>query len=84
MRLPRLVSWPPYADTTVSHGVLRLVFTAGACPLDESGDAVAVGDVVTQGSEDESDRCTDREALAEFAPRSGTWLGSAELIESHC
>lgn len=27
---------------------------------------------------------TDCEALGEFAPRSWTWLGSAELIESHC
>jgi enamine deaminase RidA (YjgF/YER057c/UK114 family) len=32
----------------VAHDVSRLVFTAGAGPLDESGAIVAVGDVVAQ------------------------------------
>jgi enamine deaminase RidA (YjgF/YER057c/UK114 family) len=38
----------PYAYAAVAHNVSRLVFTAGACPLDESGAIVAVGDVVGQ------------------------------------
>jgi enamine deaminase RidA (YjgF/YER057c/UK114 family) len=44
----RLSSRVPYAYAAVAHNVSRLVFTAGACPLDESGAIVAVGDVVAQ------------------------------------
>jgi enamine deaminase RidA (YjgF/YER057c/UK114 family) len=36
------------AYAAVARDVSRLVFTAGACPLDESGAIVAVGDVVAQ------------------------------------
>jgi enamine deaminase RidA (YjgF/YER057c/UK114 family) len=32
----------------VAHDVSRLVFTAGACPLDETGATVAIGDVAEQ------------------------------------
>jgi len=38
----------PYAYAAVAHDVTRLVFTAGACPLDENGDTVAPGDIASQ------------------------------------
>ena len=41
----------PYAYAAVAHGVTRLVFTAGACPLDDSGEIVAVGDVAGQAEQ---------------------------------
>jgi enamine deaminase RidA (YjgF/YER057c/UK114 family) len=47
VRSSRLAS-VPYAYAAVAHDVSRLVFTAGACPLDESAAIVAVGDVVGQ------------------------------------
>lgn len=36
VRSSRLASRVPYAYAAVAHDVSRLVFTAGACPLDES------------------------------------------------
>jgi enamine deaminase RidA (YjgF/YER057c/UK114 family) len=48
VRSSKLTSHVPYAYAAVAHGVSRLVFTAGACPLDESGAIVAVGDVLGQ------------------------------------
>jgi enamine deaminase RidA (YjgF/YER057c/UK114 family) len=38
----------PYAYAAVASDFSRLVFTAGACPLDEAGAVVAVGDIVGQ------------------------------------
>jgi enamine deaminase RidA (YjgF/YER057c/UK114 family) len=38
----------PYAYAAVTRGRPVLVFTAGACPLDDSGATVAVGDVAAQ------------------------------------
>ena len=38
----------PYAYAAVAHDVARLVFTAGACPLDADGTTVAVGDITAQ------------------------------------
>jgi enamine deaminase RidA (YjgF/YER057c/UK114 family) len=48
VRSSRLASRVSYAYAAVAHNVSRLVFTAGACPLDESRAIVAVGDVVAQ------------------------------------
>ena len=48
VRSSRLASRAPCAYATVAHDVSRLVFTAGACPLHDSGAIVAVGDVVAQ------------------------------------
>jgi enamine deaminase RidA (YjgF/YER057c/UK114 family) len=45
IRAPRLTDRAPYAYAAVASDVRRLVFTAGACPLDEKGETVAVGDV---------------------------------------
>jgi enamine deaminase RidA (YjgF/YER057c/UK114 family) len=42
---PRLASRASYAYAAVAHAASRLIFTAGACPLDESGAIVDVGDV---------------------------------------
>jgi enamine deaminase RidA (YjgF/YER057c/UK114 family) len=41
----------PYAYAAVADGASRLVFTAGACPLDPAGDIVARGDVVGQAEQ---------------------------------
>jgi len=48
IRSSELTDRAPYAYAAVAHDVSRLVFTAGACPLDENGETVAVGDVVGQ------------------------------------
>lgn len=48
VRCPELTDVAPYAYAAVAEGVGRLVFTAGACPLDESGATVALGDIVAQ------------------------------------
>jgi enamine deaminase RidA (YjgF/YER057c/UK114 family) len=41
----------PYAYAAVAEGVSRMVYTAGACPLDEHGDTVAPGDVAAQAEQ---------------------------------
>jgi enamine deaminase RidA (YjgF/YER057c/UK114 family) len=51
IRCPQLAARAPYAYATVTHDVGRFVFTAGACPLDEAGNTVAVGDVVGQAEQ---------------------------------
>lgn len=51
IRCPTLTDQAPYAYAAVAQGVSRLVFTAGACPLDELGDTVAVGDVAGQAEQ---------------------------------
>jgi enamine deaminase RidA (YjgF/YER057c/UK114 family) len=51
IRVPDLTGTAPYAYAAVAEGVRRLVFTAGACPLDGNGDTVAVGDVAGQAEQ---------------------------------
>jgi enamine deaminase RidA (YjgF/YER057c/UK114 family) len=51
IRPPELSDRAPYAYAAVAHDVSRLVFTAGACPLDETGATVAVGDVAEQAEQ---------------------------------
>ncbi len=51
IRTAELADRAPYAYAAVAHGVTRLVFTAGACPLDTAGDTVAVGDVAGQAEQ---------------------------------
>ncbi|MBV8993066.1 MAG: RidA family protein [Pseudonocardiales bacterium] len=48
VRPSTLASRATYAYAAVAHDVSRLVFTAGACPLDKNGIIVAVGDVSAQ------------------------------------
>jgi enamine deaminase RidA (YjgF/YER057c/UK114 family) len=43
-----LTARAPYAYAAIAHGVTRLVFTAGACPLDPAGNTVAAGDIAGQ------------------------------------
>lgn len=51
IRSSQLTSHAPYAYASVAHGVSRLVFTAGACPLDEHGATVAPGNVAGQAEQ---------------------------------
>src|SRR5437773_9902408 len=51
VRSPDLADRAPYAYAAVAHGVTRLVFTAGACPLDSAGNTAAVGDVAGQAEQ---------------------------------
>jgi enamine deaminase RidA (YjgF/YER057c/UK114 family) len=51
IRAPGLTDRAPYAYAAVASGVRRLVFTAGACPLDEQGGTVAVGDLAGQAEQ---------------------------------
>jgi enamine deaminase RidA (YjgF/YER057c/UK114 family) len=51
VRSTELTSRAPYAYAAVVHDVSRLVFTAGACPLDQNGATVAVDDVVGQAEQ---------------------------------
>jgi enamine deaminase RidA (YjgF/YER057c/UK114 family) len=48
IRSSELTDVAPYAYAAVAHDVRRLVFTAGACPLDADGTTVAIGDVAGQ------------------------------------
>jgi enamine deaminase RidA (YjgF/YER057c/UK114 family) len=51
VRAPTLAGTVPYAYASVVEGPGRLVLTAGACPLDEAGEVVALGDVAGQASQ---------------------------------
>jgi enamine deaminase RidA (YjgF/YER057c/UK114 family) len=51
VRAARLTDRVPYAYAAVASDVRRLVFTAGACPLDEHGMIVAPGDVGGQAEQ---------------------------------
>jgi enamine deaminase RidA (YjgF/YER057c/UK114 family) len=51
VRSTGLTSRAPYAYAAVVHDVSRLVFTAGAGPLDQHGATVAVDDVVGQAEQ---------------------------------
>lgn len=48
IRAPELTDQAPYACASVAHDVSRLIFTAGACPLDDTGATVAVADIAGQ------------------------------------
>lgn len=47
IRVPSLAPTVPYAYAAVANGQ-HLIFTAGACPLDQDGVVVAIGDFVCQ------------------------------------
>lgn len=48
VRTPDLTDRAPYAYAAVARDVNRLVFTAGACPLDAEGNPVSIGDIAGQ------------------------------------
>jgi enamine deaminase RidA (YjgF/YER057c/UK114 family) len=51
IRSSELTDVAPYAYAAVARDVTRLVFTAGACPLDADGNTVAIGDVKGQAEQ---------------------------------
>jgi enamine deaminase RidA (YjgF/YER057c/UK114 family) len=51
VRTPDLTDQAPYAYASVARDVSRLVFTAGACPLDSEGKTVSVGDIAGQAEQ---------------------------------
>src|SRR5690242_19396010 len=51
IRSAALTDHAPYAYAAVTHNVSRLVFTAGACPLDADGNVVAPGDIAAQAQQ---------------------------------
>jgi enamine deaminase RidA (YjgF/YER057c/UK114 family) len=51
IRAPQLTDRAPYAYAAVASDVRQLVFIAGACPLDEDGVTVGVGDVAGQAEQ---------------------------------
>lgn len=51
VRPDELTASAPYAYAALPPDGARLVFTAGACPLDESGATVAPGDVAAQAEQ---------------------------------
>jgi enamine deaminase RidA (YjgF/YER057c/UK114 family) len=51
VRSSELTDVAPYAYAAVADNVDRLVFTAGACPLDSAGNTVAIGDVAGQAEQ---------------------------------
>ena len=51
VRSPGLASVAEYAYSSLVAGGSRLVFAAGACPLDEHGVTVGVGDVRAQAAQ---------------------------------
>jgi enamine deaminase RidA (YjgF/YER057c/UK114 family) len=51
IRSTELTDQAPYAYASVASQGARLVFTAGACPLDASGATVAPGDIGAQAEQ---------------------------------
>ena len=51
MRSTELTDRAPYAYAAMTAPGVRLVFTAGACPLDAAGETVAPGDVAAQAEQ---------------------------------
>lgn len=59
VRAPRLGTHADYADAAIVPAGSRLVFLAGACPLDTDGSTVAVGDYAGQAR-----KCVDNLLIA--------------------
>ena len=51
VRSDELTEAAPYAYAALPPAGARLIFTAGACPLDETGATVAPGDVAAQAEQ---------------------------------
>ena len=69
VRAPRLATSVPYAYSAVAAGGFRFVFTAGACPLDEAGAIVGVGDVERQAEQVMSNLSVALEACLLYTSR---------------
>jgi enamine deaminase RidA (YjgF/YER057c/UK114 family) len=96
VRSSRLASRAPSAYAAVARDVSRLVFTAGAGPLDESGVIVAVGDVVAQAERVMTNLCIALQAAEADLPdvvkttvcvasqRREDLLAVWEVVRRHC
>jgi enamine deaminase RidA (YjgF/YER057c/UK114 family) len=62
IRSPKLTARAPYAYAAAVDGACRLIFTAGACPLDAAGATVGVGDVTRQAEQVMANLATALEA----------------------
>jgi enamine deaminase RidA (YjgF/YER057c/UK114 family) len=51
VRAPGLAGTAPYAYAALPPAGSRLLFTAGACPLDEAGEVVAPSDIAGQAEQ---------------------------------
>jgi enamine deaminase RidA (YjgF/YER057c/UK114 family) len=51
IRSKALTDVAPYAYAALAPPGARLIFTAGACPLDDAGETVALGDVAGQAEQ---------------------------------
>ncbi|HEX5558324.1 MAG TPA: RidA family protein [Gaiellales bacterium] len=51
VRVPELAGAAPYAYAALPPAGARLLFTAGACPIDDAGATVAPGDVAAQAEQ---------------------------------
>jgi enamine deaminase RidA (YjgF/YER057c/UK114 family) len=51
VRAPELTDTAPYAYAAIAPAGARLVFTAGACPLDVDGGTVGPGDIAGQAEQ---------------------------------
>jgi enamine deaminase RidA (YjgF/YER057c/UK114 family) len=51
VRCPALAQSVPYAYAAVARATTQIVFTAGACPIDEAGTTVAIADVSGQAEQ---------------------------------
>ncbi|GAA3295235.1 RidA family protein [Dactylosporangium vinaceum] len=80
VRVPQLSDRAPYAYAAVASDVRRLVFTAGACPLDEHGATVAAGDVAGQA---ERVMANLRAALAAAGAGLGDVVKTTVYVASH-
>ncbi len=70
VRPPALAPDVPYAYAAAPRGRSLYVFTAGACPIDGSGDTVAPGDVAAQSAQVMDNLA---EALGAAGQSSATW-----------
>ena len=66
VRSSALTDTAPYAYAATTHGPARLVFAAGACPLDAEGATVAPGEIAAQARQCVANLVT---ALAESGAR---------------
>lgn len=81
VRSSSLANAAEYAYAAVVAGGSHLVFTAGACPLDEAGHTVGVGDVAAQAAQAMANlRVTlaDAGAQLEDVVRTTVYVASAE------
>ena len=81
VRSPSLSDAAEYAYAAVVAGGSRLVYTAGACPLDEDGATVGVGDVRAQAARAMSNlrvSLADAGARLEDVVRTTVYVASAE------